>query len=548
MLPSSRTSEFVLRDYQSSAVDAALVWIKYKRGVNGYVVAPGGSGKSIMIAAVAGACADMKMRVLILARSEKLLRQNRAKINGPAGIYCAGLNEYDLSQQITLASIQSISGVNTHADIILVDECHEISPDSGDETQYWKFFESCGNPQIIGFTATAFRTTSGKIKWGEEIINIPIKPLIEAGYLVAPKNKVTNTPDLSNVKIVMGEYHQKQLAELYEDFTLLDASIKKIWQYSQGRHSILIFVQSIKHGEMLQNAMMDNDMESCFFVDGDTPKPALKTILERFEARQFRYLINCNLLTTGYDAPNIDMVAVIRSTVSKGLFEQMVYRGCRPYPGKDNFLLLDMGGNLEQHGPLGSPYQEKGSKERKTAPGRICPVCETYTNSIKDRECADCGFKFPESEIRKVGHGYDGDSHSETVYSGAIEEYEITGVRYLQHKSKAGNQTLRVDYLCAGTKYGAISEWFSPHHENEWARQKCAKFFSDRGHQLGSDTNSYSWDDLLWHCQHLKKPIRITVNHSEKFPRITKYEYEQSDRASHTASVSELLGDDFLPY
>lgn len=541
---------YQLRDYQESAVHAALNWIKYRSSVNGYVTAPGGSGKSVMIAKVAEACFDLGKTVIILARNEKLLRQNRAKISPqyPVGIYCAGLNEWDVSKPITIASIQSICNILVKPDVILVDECHEINPDSESETQYWKFFKACNNPHIIGFTATDFRTKSGKISWGEEIINIPIAPLIEAKYLVPPVNKSTNTPDLSNIRILAGEYNQEQLAELYEDEDLLYESVKKIKEYSAARNSVLIFVQSINHGKMLQMAMEWNDMPATM-VSGDVPKDELSIILDDFETRKFKYLINCNLLTTGYDAPCVDMVAIIRSTMSKGLFEQMVYRGCRPYESKENFLLLDMGGNLMRHGALGSPYKAKKSKEEKRTPGKVCPQCESFCK-IGEVECAECGFGFPPPEVRKVNHDYEADDGSNTVYDNVPLIYNVREVFYREHKGKNGKpNTLRVDYICDEAIYGNVSEWLSPHGESEWSRNKCHEFFGNRGLILDGDTKDFSMDDLIWNAQYLKKPIEITVVQEGKYQKVKGYKYATTSGEGNTKGISEVdLQGDFIPF
>jgi DNA repair protein RadD len=533
-----------LRDYQEAALDAAINWVRYMPDRNGYVTAPGGSGKSVMIAKLAERCIDLGKRVIILARNEKLLRQNREKIapQYEVGIYCAGLGEKDFDKPITVASIQSIarSGMELVAQlpqVIICDEAHNIHQDPQSETQYWDFFRAIGNPQIIGFTATNFRTGSGKLQWGEEIVNIPIAPLVEAKHLVAPKNKCSNTPDLSGVPIRMGEYAEGELENIFLEPEMLHRSVEAIIKYGSSRNHVLIFTVNRKHSSSLKLAMLYNGL-NCEAVDGDTNKDDLQIILDNFQNPQhpLKYLINCNLLAEGTDIPCLDMVVILRSTMSKGLFEQMVYRGTRPYAGKEEFLLVDMGGNLAKHGALGSPVRDKKGREASKATGRICPECETFTPKLNARECSDCGYIFPEQDPHKVNHNLDPDTTSTTVYAGEVEIYEVTGVGYREHKSKAGNITLRVDYYC-NTKYGAISEWYSPHHENEWARNKAQQFFSDRGHPLSSPINSYSMDDLLWHCQKLKQPVQIIVDHGDKFPRIKQYIYA-------VPSITDLLGDD----
>ena len=538
---------FELRDYQVSAIEAALNWIKYKPDESGFITAAGGAGKSIMIAKIAEAVCDMGRRVVILARNEKLLRQNRAKISPSydVGIYCAGLGEWEYSKPITVASIQSISNLQEPIapDLILCDEAHNISQNSDDETQYWEFFKRCGNPQVIGLTATPFRTGSGKLQWGKEIINIPIKPLFDAGYIVPPITKCAVTPDLSNVRVRLGEYVEADLEDVFLIPEMLVAAVAKIKQYSATRNSVLIFCQSLRHCDVLARAMADNDMPAVV-VSGDTPKKELSSILQDFEHKKFKYLVNCNLLTEGYDAPQIDMIVVLRATISKGLFEQMVYRGTRLYEGKTNFLLLDMGGNLQKHGGLGSPYREKSKREQERPEGKSCPECDEFLPMLA-RECSSCGYQYPEAELKKVSHEVEHDTTSAPVWEGGIETHDVIDVGYREHKSKAGNVTIRVDYYCAGVKYGKISEWYSPYHENEWARAKFERMIKDRGHMLGSPCQLYKMEDLLWHCEQMKKPARIVVSYAEKFPRVVRCEF---DNQAPVAAISDVLGGDEIPF
>jgi DNA repair protein RadD len=422
---------YALRDYQESVVAAVIAFAKYRSG-NGYATAAGGSGKSVMIAAVADLLKEAGFRVVILARNEKLLTQNRAKLKSPSetGIYCAGLGERDASKPITIASIQSICEASPNVigrfDFALVDECDEIHPDAESDTQYWQFFRTCGMPRILGFTATPFRTQSGLIKWGDEIINIPIAPLIQRGYILPPVNKVGVQLDLSAIPINIGDYAQDKLNTLYTDPNLLHISVEKIIQYSTARNCNLVFTQSLAHADVLAFAL-ESSGELCVIVSGDTDKDELNDyILPSHEAGDFKHLLTCDLLAVGYDMPWIDMVTILKATKSKRKFEQMVYRGTRTYENKQreifkrDFLLLDMGNNLQEHGALGSPYKEKPSKQERASPkGKICPECETWVQPII-MQCSDCGFEFPENESRKIDHKRDADTYNATFYTGDI--------------------------------------------------------------------------------------------------------------------------------
>lgn len=520
---------FPLRDYQDYAVSCIMNHIKYKPDANGYIKASGGAGKSLMIAAVAEYCYSMGKKVVILTRNEKLLTQNRDKFSvlfrPHVGIYCSGLSQRDLGKQITIASIQSIyklgETIAPRPDIVLIDEVQNLHPDDESDTQYWQFLRDVGLPQVIGFTATDWRTTSGKLSFGDMIANIPIKPLIDAGHIMSPINKLVAAPDVSLVQIIRGEYNEGQLEEIYLEPELLAKSISILQDYTADKHSVVIYTQSRKHGKVLLEAIKDNNLcgngheHGAVYVDGETPKNDLHVILNDFSLLKIKYLINVALLVEGWDCPQIDCVAVFLKTMSKGKFEQILYRGTRPCPelGKCNFLVLDMGGNFSSHGSLGSPYvgsQKKG--EAAAQKGKICPECETWTELRGAQECPDCGYLFPEQEAHKVSHNHKPDANSSVVYTGNIETHQIISVSYHKHKSKKGNDTIRVDYFCSYGKYGSISQWL--------VLWRLEKFFKERDYPLGSPIEMYSWDDLVWHCEQTKKPIEITVDHSQKFPEI----------------------------
>lgn len=551
--------DFTLRPYQEYAIDAVKNWIKYKPTSNGYVKAPGGSGKSVLIAKTAEFCFDAGKRVIILARNEKLLTQNRAKFGNAylphIGIYCAGIGEKILSRPITIASIQSIysMGRDISCHTLLIDEVQNLHPDDKSDTQYWKFIKDLGSPQIIGYTATDWRTGSGKLSFGDKICDIPIQALIDGGWLIPPTNKAPGNVNalLNEVQILRGEYNGQQLEDIYLDPELLAKSIEALQKYAADKHSVVIFTQSRKHGRILQQAMDDNGLSDSVYVDGETDKDDLHNTLDSFERREFKYLINVALLIEGWDCPSIDCIAIFTSTVSRGKFEQIVYRGTRPalHLEKKSFTVIDLGGNFQRHGPLGSPFVEKSKREAKREIGRVCPVCEEWYPGANISECKGCGYQFPPVEAHKIDHNHNAYTTSSTVYTGEIETYNVTGVSYREHKSKKGAKSIRIDYHTPMAKYGTTSDYLSAWHESDWVRNKVSMMFKERGHPLGSDPNSYTAEDLLWHCMQMKQPKQIVVDHSEQFPRIKKYIYDDVEGKEEPQTISDILGDDeWIPY
>ncbi len=560
---------YPLRPYQIPVIDACFNHVRYRDNKPGYAVAPGGSGKSVMIAKTAERIWDvLNRRVVILARNEKLLTQNRAKLSVRhqqlTGVYCAGLDSFDIEKEITIASIQSIAklGDRFQNAVMLCDECHNISTNSDEETQYWQFFHAAKGCHIIGFTATPFRTGVGKLSWGEEIINIPLEPLFDSGYLVRPVNRVPITPDLGRVHVCMGEFVQGELEEVFTDPDLLFHTVKTILRYCEGgqRNHVMIFAQSIKHCNLIERALRENGITSVASVDGDTPKAELARILEDLNEGRLRYVINCQLLKEGIDVPSIDCVVVVRSTVSKTLWEQMLYRGTRPAPGKVDFLVLDMGGNFQRHGSLGSPSQETDSKpDTKREIGKICPCCEVFIGGKDVFQCGDCGYQFPGIAPRKVNHNKEPDFSSNSIYNppsttGDMEYMSVNRVEYLIHHNRTKNtKSIRVDYH---NFYQKVSEWLSPFSDSEFARGKCWQFFGDRGRPdtrqmveglMTRMSQEQILELLLMECGHLKKPTKILVDKSEKWPRIKAYDYtkaEEKGGGCDTEGVGALLEDD----
>jgi len=312
---------------------------------------------------------------------------------------------------------------------------------------------------------------------------------------------------------------------------LLQAAIHAAQIYSMERESVLIFAVSKKHCELLKEAFIESRMAGGIaFITGDTSDSDRAAILESFKAGQLRYLINCMVLIEGFDAPCIDMIMCLRPTKSKALWEQMLGRGVRLAPGKNTCLLVDMAGNLVEHGSLASPYhdQKKGESTPSEA-GRICPECEEFNEGTNIKQCKECDYEFPAPEGRPVSHNYDVDIDSAPVYT-PTRRYEVRSVSYRKHvKGATGAESLRIDYVCDGAPYGSFSEWLSVKHENDWVRDKAWKLFKERGVTLDKpDISDYTFPELLKICDdELAEPIAITVDTSEKFPRIVAYEYDE---------------------
>ena len=121
-------------------------------------------------------------------------------------------------------------------------------------------------------------------------------------------------------------------------------------------------------------------------------------MLRDFKDQKIRCLLSVNVLSTGFDAPSVDCIVLFRATTSPGLFYQMLGRGMRLSPAKENCLVIDHGGNVRRHGPVTNitPPKPRGSKkEDDEEKVKICDRCDAATPMPAPAECPACGTPFP---------------------------------------------------------------------------------------------------------------------------------------------------------
>lgn len=543
----------LLRSYQKSAIESAITWGRYKTDP-AIIVLPTGSGKSHVIAALAEHYSQLGERVCILAHRKELLVQNGGKMNISHGYCSASLGDKDLHLPVIVGGIQTIARREFEKfSTIIIDECHRL-PDNEEMGQYWQFIAKHQPCKVFGLTATPYRLKGGKLSWGEYVYEMDYGTLQKSGYLAPIINKLKHTPDLSDIKLIANDYKEDELSSVMEDPELVDAAMKNIIAYGATRRAVIIFCVSVRHATIIYNALIDNGL-SAALIHGGTPDSERDQMIEAFRTGKTKHLVNVAVLLEGFDAPIIDMIVCLRPTKSKALWEQLLGRGVRLSEGKENCLLIDMSGNLREHGGIGTAIKAPAKgKEQKRENGRICPNCESWAQPANAKQCADCGYEFLKADPHKVAHDYEPDT-SDNIKKSAVAEYDVTGVTYNEHYNrKKGTKSIRVDYY---TPYGKVSEWIAPHSESGWAKKKAWEWFKERGKEIyttpEADISAYSLDDLLFYCADLKTPVRIIVDESEKFPRILRCEYANKEKpgSSDTArinTVDELIGGDEIVF
>ena len=532
-----------LRPYQAEAVNAVYEHLRC-RDDNPCVVIPTAGGKTPLMATICrDAVTQWDGRVLILAHVKELIEQAVDKLHAMApdlwhqiGCYSAGLKSRDTDHAIIVAGIQSVyrkAAELDSFDLILIDEAHMLPPNG--EGMYQQFLQDAKainpNVRLIGLTATPYRMTSGTICGSDHLLNhicyeVGVRELIAQGYLCPLKTKAgRRKADTSGLHIRAGEFIAGEVEALMDDDALVHSACREIVEQTRDRNSVLIFAASVQHAQHVQRVLADMGHE-CGFVCGESSGIFRDDILRRFKDGNLKYLVNVNVLTTGFDAPNIDCVALLRPTNSPGLYYQMLGRGFRLHPAKTNCLVLDFGGNILRHGPVDA-LQIKDKSDRKgnnEAPAKECPNCQALIHASYSI-CPDCGHEFPPPERDK----HDGSASTAGVLSGEVTEtdYDVSSVYYSIHTKRGAPpdhpKTFRVDYRCGFNEYH--SEWICiAHPKGSYAWQKAHTWWQARSNEQMPDTVEQAVE--LAENGALAQPLSITVRSvtGEKFDRITNYE------------------------
>ncbi|WP_295049918.1 DEAD/DEAH box helicase, partial [uncultured Paracoccus sp.] len=338
-----------LRPYQQAAITAIYGYFQTHTG-NPLVVIPTAGGKSLVMASfiegVLRAWPDQ--RILIVTHVRELIAQNHAEMIGlwpdaPSGIYSAGLGKREAEARILFAGIQSIHRRATeigHTDLMLIDEAHLIPGKSS--TMYRRFLDALKaiNPalKVIGLTATPFRLDCGMLHEGQNALftdiayEAPVRELIDAGYLSPLVSKQPTTRlDVSKVGTRAGDFIARDLAAAVDQDAITRAAVTEIIKHGCDRKSWLAFCSGIEHARHVAEEFVRQGI-SCRMIFGDTPKDERDAILAAFKRGEIRALASMGVLTTGFNAPGVDLIALLRPTQSAGLYVQMVGRGTRLAP------------------------------------------------------------------------------------------------------------------------------------------------------------------------------------------------------------------------
>ncbi len=386
-----------LRPYQQQAVQATVNYFKKNREP-ALIVLPTGAGKSLVIAELARLA---KGRVLMLTHVAELVAQNAAKyaqVRTDGSIYAAGLKARDAEGKVVFASIQSVAPnlrqFDSDFSLVIIDECHRISAD--EQSQYLKVLKHFQSSFVLGLTATPYRLdggwlyqfhVAGQVRSTASklfkycVYELPLRTLIKDGFLT-PVQMVPAPAIRYQFAEQISHWTQAELDKaLAGQGKLTPAIVKHLLELSRQRRGVMIFAATRKHAREIIAELPE---KQAALILGDTPVAERQGLIAAFKAQQLKYLVNVSVLTTGFDAPHVDVIALMRPTESVSLFQQMVGRGLRLYDGKEDCLVLDYAGSgFDLFSPeIGEP------RPPGTVPVTVpCPVCDfqnTFWGKVDD--------------------------------------------------------------------------------------------------------------------------------------------------------------------
>lgn len=385
---------FTLRPYQQEAVDATLKHFR-KTDESAVIVLPTGAGKSLVIAELARLA---RRKILVLTHVKELVEQNHAKYQSyglTAGIFSAGLKQKENRYQVTFASVQSVSAnldqFKDEYSLIIIDECHRVSDD--DSSQYQRIIELLRQQndalKVLGLTATPYRLAMGWIyryhyrgfvrseedkPFAHCIYELPLSYMINRGYLTKPElvDAAVSQYDFSTLsQNRFGEYAENDVNQLLAKHQRVTrAIIEQVMELVVERKAVMIFAATVDHAKEITGYLPE---QQTALITGATDQNERDTLIHRFKQRQLKYLVNVSVLTTGFDAPHVDFIAILRPTQSVSLYQQIVGRGLRLDEGKEDCLVVDYAGNrVNLHHPeVGEKKPDPDSEPVQV----FCPGC-----------------------------------------------------------------------------------------------------------------------------------------------------------------------------
>lgn len=550
-----------LRDYQRAAIDALYEYWNTEGSGNGLIVLPTGAGKALVIAKIIEELLGNypSLRIANVTHSKTLVGQNFKEFIGlmpfaPAGIYSAGLGRRDTHAQVLFCGIQSVAHKTAELgpiDLVLVDEAHAISRNS--DTLYGKFFAGVKSmnedSRVAGTTATDYRMDSGSLTEGKDrlfddvVYEIGLSELIEQGYLCRLSSKPVDVKiDLTGVGKRGGEFIAGQLEAASDKIEITQAAVSLAIARGADRKAWLFFCSGQDHSDHVRDEVRRQGI-TCESITSRVPLAEQARIIADFQAGRVRALASANMLTTGFNVPQVDLISMLRPTASAGLYVQICGRGTRNAPGKTDCLVLDHAGNIGRHGPVDMVKPKAPGSGSGEPPLKQCPECEELIH-ISVMKCPCCGYDFPPNEEEKIT----AKPADAPILSREKDMWRaVTSRRFAEHPGKEGKpNSVKCTYMAG---YLAVNNWLCPQHGG-FAKTKADRFWLDHG---GQRPFPATVEAFLLRQHELNDTAEIEIEYNGKYPNARNHRAAATNDNQREADndndvLSEEYLDDFIPF
>lgn len=512
---------FELYYYQQEAVNSIFEYFWGGNKGNPLIVAPTGSGKSVIIA---GFCQEVVQRwsnqkILILSHVQEILEQDFAAIqkqipNKKIGLYSAGLGSKQV-KDITVAGIQSVHAkphIFDGTDLIICDEAHSISPEQ--MGMYRKLFTRLRRP-VIGFTATPFRLGYGYLHLGKDaffsdiVCNIPLETLEVEGYVCPLTTKGTDEKmDASGIKKQAGDYVLRELSLAFDRIEITKKIITECIKHKEKRKKWLMFCIDIEHADHVA-AELNKQGVTAAAIHSKMPNKIRSERIGDFKKDKYQALASVGVLTTGFDEKRVDLIGLLRATTSPVLHCQILGRGRRPHIDKENCLVLDFAGNMARIGSDKNPVIKlKGEKGGGEPIMKECPSCREMVHAAV-RDCPVCKFKF------KFRHHLNSKAFKDKTKIQAW--HHVDSVEYDWYSGSRGIPMMLVRYICG---LRTFKEYICVEHGGK-ATYRASWWWKRRHHKEMPPTAELA---VKWSPE-LKVPKEILIIEEAKFPEIKEFTF-----------------------
>ena len=518
---------FDLRPYQKPIAEKVFTYMRNNPANHCLVALPTGAGKTVVLSDLIKKAIKKwpKTHVLVISHVKEILEQDHKSIEFhtamDVGIYSAGIGKRE-KKQVTVASIQSVfrrAKEFAKYKFIIIDECHLIPP--SDKSMYRKFLLAMKGARYFGLTATPFRLGAGYI-YGQEdslfndlVYDMTSKEkfsgLIKDGFLCNLKTSATDIElETDGVKTVAGDFDQKMLSTKIDKDSITKLAIKEIIQKGANYKKWLIFAIDIEHAENIAEELTQNGIPT--MVVHSKMEFDRDTVIRHYKLGTFRAIVNVNVLTTGFDDPEIDLIALLRPTKSPVIHVQTIGRGLRIAPNKDHCLILDFAGNTERLGPINDivPYVKKKTKGGGEPITKRCPACDTIHHPTK-KICDFCGHVFQFKTLLQANA-----KQVDVIRDKTQVWLKVHDVEYQLYKKTNSPSMVKVTYHCGLRHY---HEYVCVEHKG-WAGYKAEHWMKFRGVE-GCRTALA----LVHRSDELAVPNRVHIDKTEKYPRIKDYSF-----------------------